>query len=244
MKIGNLIFGFVKYTLLICSLMVVGALSTFVALRFFTSGDEVVVPDLTGVDPVEAIRVLRQAGLQLKILPQKRFNDKIPADKIVAQRPDPRTKIKQGRSIEVYLSLGPEKTVVPELIGQTMRVATMTLEQRGLHQGKVIYVADPHVQTDEIIAQFPNAGTALVGSRAVNLLVNNALQSSEFYVMPDVIGKTLTEVEGYFKTVGLHVGTTQPVEYPGIASGVVVKQSPPAGYKVSKESFIGLYYAQ
>ena len=244
MKIVNLLFGFVKYALLICSLMVVGALSTFVALRFFTSGDEVVVPDLTGQDSVEAIGTLRQSGLQLKILPQKRFSDKIPADKIVAQRPDPRTKIKQGRSIEVYLSLGPEKTVVPELIGQTMRVATMNLEQRGLHQGKVIYVADPHVQSDEIIAQFPNAGTALIGSRAVNLLVNNTVQSGEFYVMPDVIGKTLTEVQNYFKTVGLRVGTAQPVEYPGIASGVVVKQSPPSGYKVSKGSFIGLYYAQ
>lgn len=244
MKIGRLFFGLIKYTLLIISLMMVGALSTFVALRFFTSGDEVIVPDLTGHDPVEAIRVLRQTGLQLKILPQKRFNDKIPADKIVAQRPDAKTKIKQGRSIEVYLSLGPEKTVVPELIGQTMRVATMALEQRGLHQGKVIYVADPRMQSDQIIAQFPNPGTELTGSRTVNLLINNSIQSSDYYVMPDVIGKTLTEVQNYFRDVGMRVGSAQAVPYPGIAAGIVVKQSPPAGYKVSKDSFIGLYFAQ
>jgi beta-lactam-binding protein with PASTA domain len=172
MQITKILFSFVKFALLIASLMMVGALSTFLTIRFFTAGDEVIVPDLSGKDPVEAIRILRGAGLQLKILPQKRFNDKIPADKIVAQRPDPRTKIKQGRSVEVYLSLGPEKTIVPEVIGQTMRVATMTLEQRGLHQGKVIFVSDPGAQADQIIAQYPDAGTELTGSRMQRILCN------------------------------------------------------------------------
>lgn len=244
MRITRLLFNFIKYVLLIVSLMMVGALSTFVTIRFFTAGDEVVVPDLSGKDSVEAIRVLRGAGLSLKILPQKRFNDKIPADKIVAQRPEAKTKIKQGRSVEVYLSLGPEKTIVPEVIGETMRVATMTLEQRGLHQGKVIYVTDPAAPGEEIIAQYPDAGTELTGGRAVNLLVNNTVQSNEYYVMPDVIGKQLSEVQDYFRGVGLRVGAAQPVEYPGIAPNTVVKQTPPAGYKVSKSSFIGLYYSK
>jgi hypothetical protein len=39
--------------------MVVGALSTFVALRFFTTGDETVVPNLKGKAPVEAIKLLQ-----------------------------------------------------------------------------------------------------------------------------------------------------------------------------------------
>jgi eukaryotic-like serine/threonine-protein kinase len=244
MRITRLLFTFVKYVLLIVSLMMVGALSTFLTLRFFTSGDEAVVPDLSGKDPVEAIRILRNSGLSLKILPQKRFNDKIPADKIVAQRPDPKTKIKQGRSVEVYISLGPEKTIVPEVIGQTMRVATMTLEQRGLHQGKVIYVTDPAAQADQILAQYPDAGTELTGARAVNLLVNNMVQSNEYYVMPDVIGKQLSEVQDYFRDVGLRMSAAQAVDYPGISPNTVVKQTPPAGYKVSKDSYIGLYYSK
>lgn len=244
MQIRKVFFSFVKFVLLIISLMMVGALSTFLTIHFFTAGDEAVVPDLSGKDPVEAIRILRGAGLQLKILPQKRFNDKIPADKIVAQRPDPKTKIKQGRSVEVYLSLGPEKAIVPEVIGETMRVATMTLEQRGLHQGKVIYVSDPGAQSDQIIAQYPDAGTELTGSRTVNLLVNNAVRSNEYYVMPDVIGKQLSEVQDYFRDVGLRLGAAQAVEYPGITPNTIVKQTPPAGYKISKDSYIGLYYSK
>src|SRR5262249_53971573 len=106
MSIKGFFAGIIKYTLLIISLMVVGAVSTFVTLQLFTSSGQVTVPDLTGKDPVEAIQALNKEGLSLKILPQKRYDDKIPAEKIVAQNPLGGTRIKQGRSIEVYISLG------------------------------------------------------------------------------------------------------------------------------------------
>jgi len=51
-------------------------------------------------------------------------------------------------------------------------------------------------------------------------------------------------VNDYFKDAGLRVGLSQGVDYPGIASGTIVKQSPPAGYKVSKDTFISLYYSK
>jgi len=244
MSFRGFFFALIKYSLLVFSLMVVGALSTFVTLRFFTSGDEVAVPDLTGQNPVQAIRILDQAGLQLKILPQKRYSDRVPADKIVAQKQDANTKIKQGRSIEVYISLGPEKAIVPELTGQTTRVATMTLEQQGLQQGKIIYVASPEASSDQILAQYPIPGTVLTDNRTVNLLVNNSIAGVGVYVMPDVIGKQVSFVENYFRSAGLRVGLTQAVEYHGIEPGTVVKQAPPAGYKVSTDTLIGLYYSK
>ncbi len=244
MSFRNFFVAIIKYSLLVASLMVVGALSTFLTLRFFTSGDEVIVPDLTGQDPVRAIKILEQEGLQLKILPQKRYSDQVQADRIVAQKQAPKSKIKQGRSIEVYLSLGPEKAIVPELTGQTTRVATMTLEQQGLQQGKIIYVSSPDAVPDQILAQYPVSGTVLTGNRTVNLLVNNSMASVGIYVMPDVIGKQVSFVETYFRSAGLRVGLTQAVEYQGIEPGTVVKQTPPAGYKVSTDTLIGLYYSK
>jgi beta-lactam-binding protein with PASTA domain len=62
--------------------------------------------------------------------------------------------------------------------------------------------------------------------------------------MPDVIGKQLSAVQDYFRDVGLRVGGAQGVEYPGITPNTIVKQTPPAGYKVSKDSYIGLYYSK
>ena len=245
MWIKRFFFGIIKYTALFISLMLVGALSTFLTLRLFTTGDQVTVPDLTGKDPVEAIQLLNLKGLQLKILPQKRFHDKIPAEKIVAQQPSAGTKIKEGRSIEVYLSLGPEKVIVPDLIGQTTRVAGMTLGQYQLQPGRIMYVAAPGAQPDAVIAQYPLPGTQVTNVRAVNLLSNSiSAPSSEVYVMPDLIGRNALAVSEFLKTAGFRVGASQPIDYPGIIPGTVVKQAPPAGYKISKDTVINLYVSR
>jgi eukaryotic-like serine/threonine-protein kinase len=244
MSIKSFFIGLLKFIGHVFLLMVVGALSTFLTLRLFTSGDEVVVPDLTGKQPIEAIQILKTEGLSLKIHPQKRYSEKVKADRILAQKPEPKQKIKSGRSIEVYLSLGPQKAIVPDLLGQTTRVATMNLNQRGLHQGKVLYVSKPGIDQDQILAQYPVAGTELVGTRTVDLLVNTGADTSHVFVMPDLIGKTVEDVTRYLQSAGLRVGVSQSVDYPGVPAGTVVKQNPPAGYKVSTDTFIGLYYSK
>jgi eukaryotic-like serine/threonine-protein kinase len=245
MTIKGIFIGLLKFIGHVFLLMIVGAFSTLLTLRFFTAGDEVVVPDLKGKQAFEAIQILNQEGLQLKIHPQKRYSNSVPAERVLAQNPAAKQKIKQGRSIEVYMSLGPEKAIVPDLLGQTTRVAAMSLNQRGLHQGKVLYVSKPGADPDQILAQYPPAGTELIGTRTVDMLVNSSGgDSTRIFVMPDVIGKPISDVTGYFKSAGLRVGVSQGVDYPGVATGTVVKQNPPAGYKVSADTFIGLYYSK
>lgn len=194
--------------------MLVGALSTFVTLRLFTAGDEVKVPELIGQEPTKAIQVLAREGLQLKILPQKRYSNTVVADRIVAQQPVAQTKIKRGRSVEVYISLGPERVVVPDLLGQTRRVAMMMLNQKGLQEGKVISVYSNDAEEDQILAQYPVSGTEMIGNRTVDILVNSSRDGGLVFVMPDVIGKPISEVSDYFKQAGLRISSSMPIDYP------------------------------
>jgi beta-lactam-binding protein with PASTA domain len=241
----RIVFGLFKLFGLGVSLMLVAGLSTFITLQLSTSGDEVIVPDLTGKDAVEAIRILGREGLQLKIFPQKRFDDQIAADRIVVQEPPPKTTIKRGRSIGVYLSLGPQKIIVPDLVGQTSRVANMTLEQNNLFSGRIIYVSYPRAEPDEVVAQYPLAGTEVTTARSVDLLTNSGSAGpSETFVMPDLIGRPVMDAEAFFRACGWRVASSQAVYYPGIQPGVIVKQSPLSGYKVSRDTFIALYYSK
>jgi eukaryotic-like serine/threonine-protein kinase len=244
LTLKNFFVGIFKFAAHVFLLMLVGALSTFITLRFFTSGDEVAVPDLTGKDAPQAIEILGRQSLQLKIMPQKRFSDKIAENRVVIQVPEKGTKIKKGRSIEVYLSLGPEKIVVPDVTGQTARVANLTLSQRGLNQGKLIYVSNPSMDSDQVLAQFPMAGTEMIGARTVNLVVNGIRDQEKVYVMPDLIGQSFQTVRQSLREAGLRLGSSQEVDYPGIPEGTIVKQTPPAGYKVSGDTLIGLYYSK
>jgi serine/threonine-protein kinase len=245
MSIKGFFVGILKFFGHIIALMLVGALSTFITLRWFTTGDEVVVPDLTGKAPVEAIRTLTSQGLQLKILPQKRYSKDIPADHIISQEPIANTRIKSGRSVEVYMSLGPEKIIVPDLAGQTTRVAMMTLEQYKLSTGKIVYVSAPNAESDQVLAQFPLAGTVVTDVRSVSILANSSLYvNPKSFVMPDVIGQPIESVNSFLKEAGLRLSSSQPIDYPGIAAGTIVKQSPPAGYKVSANTPISLYFSK
>ena len=86
----------------------------------------------------------------------------------------------------------------------------------------------------QVLAQFPLPGTVVTDVRVVSILANNSMYvNPKSFVMPDVIGKPVDDVSSFFKGAGLRVSSSQPIDYPGIAQGTVVKQSPPAGYKVS-----------
>jgi beta-lactam-binding protein with PASTA domain len=79
----------------------------------------------------------------------------------------------------------------------------------------------------------------------VSILANSSLYvNPKAFVMPDVIGQPIETVSSFLKEAGLRVSSSQPIDYPGIAPGTVVKQSPPAGYKVSANSPISLYFSR
>jgi beta-lactam-binding protein with PASTA domain len=121
----------------------------------------------------------------------------------------------------------------------------MTLGQYQLQPGRIMYVAAPGAQPDAVIAQYPLPGTEVTNVRAVNLLTNSiSAPSSEVYVMPDLIGRNALAVSEFLKGSGFRVGTSQPIDYPGIIPGTVVKQAPPAGYKISKDTVINLYVSR
>jgi beta-lactam-binding protein with PASTA domain len=135
--------------------------------------------------------------------------------------------------------------IVPDLVGQSTRVATMTLGQVQMQPGKIMYVASPGAQPDEVIAQFPLPGTTVTDIRTVNLLANStAPPPDEVYVMPDLIGRPAWQVTDFLRSYGFRVGSQQPIDYPGIAPGTIVKQAPPAGYRITQDNIISLYVSQ
>ena len=79
-----------------------------------------------------------------------------------------------------------------------------------------------------IVAQDPPAQ-----SRAprVSLLVNDG-EPEASYLMPDVIGTTAGRVVEILRRQGFRVTLGTDVSYPGVPPGVVVRQTPQAGYQI------------
>src|SRR5262245_33621355 len=101
----------------------------------FIRGRSVSTPNLVGKSVDDARRICSELGITLKVDPENRRGaDKIPAGNIAWQNRTPGTTslIKRGTEITVELSTGPLILRVPNLGGQSPRVAMLLLGRQNL----------------------------------------------------------------------------------------------------------------
>ena len=139
-------------------------LGTFVifaaaAMRVALRAREVSVPNLAGRTVQDATAILADHGLTLRVDEVQRVDPKVPAGRITQQDPPPGAVARRQRGVKVWLSLGQQVAVVPELTGQTERTAQMRLQQDGLVLASIAEIRSSEFPPDAIVAQDPPPGT-------------------------------------------------------------------------------------
>ncbi|OFW03705.1 MAG: hypothetical protein A3I61_02040 [Acidobacteria bacterium RIFCSPLOWO2_02_FULL_68_18] len=223
-------------------LLLVGALAaTFVAfalvgMRAAVRAREVSVPSLVGVPVDRAAETVSNAGLALRVDPNQRPDDRVPAGRIVLQDPLAGVPTRRQRTIRVWVSSGPATTTVPALVGHTERTALMRLGEEGLQVASVSEFRAPDYPADAVVAQDP-APTARAPQ--VSLLLNRGEQAAA-YVMPDLIGMSGDRAAEALRTRGFRVAIVGSQPYPGVPPGSVVRQQPAGGFRVGPSDLISL----
>jgi serine/threonine-protein kinase len=207
-------------------------------MRVVLTSQEVTVPSLIGRRTAEAGQMAGRHRLLLRI--EGRRNDpKILPDRIVAQEPAPGSTLKSQRSIRVWVSMGPRQIAVPDVEGEGLRTARLILERTQLPLGRVVEVTDPALE-GTILMQHPLPGqTAVLASEGASLLVSMGPGHGD-YVMPDLIGRKAVDALEELRDAGLKVADARYRLYPGLAPGVILRQTPPAGHRVSRQMPISL----
>ncbi|MFG2359837.1 Stk1 family PASTA domain-containing Ser/Thr kinase [Streptomyces sp. NPDC048521] len=95
-----------------------------------SKGSPIDVPDVTGKDLDEARQKLTDAGLKVKVAPERVHSDQ-DKGKVAAQSPDDGTRAAEGDTVTLTLSKGPEMIEVPDVVGSSVDDATERLEARG-----------------------------------------------------------------------------------------------------------------
>jgi serine/threonine-protein kinase len=193
-------------------------------------GEEVVVPDLAGQELVPAIEALERIGLTLKIR-GKEYHDTIPAGTVISHQPPAGGSIRMGRSVEALVSVGPRRITVPELRGDFLLQAQSVILENRLGVGRVARVSSPIYPKETVMGQHPFPGDQVDKGSGVDLLVSTG-PSSVLQVMPDFIGRTLSETLAAIQEVGLDVDAVSYRDYPGVPPGTVIGQKPMLGSPV------------
>jgi beta-lactam-binding protein with PASTA domain len=217
---------------LVATYLLFAAASMRVALRT----REVQVPDLTSRTANEATAIASDLGLTLRVDDTRRPDPKIGAGRVLGQEPPAGSTARRQRSLRVWLSAGPRASTMPALVGETERSAQLRLAQDGLALSAVSEIRSHDVPADVIIAQTPPA-KAPAGQ--VALLVSRGERGTS-YVMPDLIGVNGDRAADILRNRGFRVAVVGSTPYPGIAAGVVIRQSPQGGFQIGPGEPISL----
>jgi eukaryotic-like serine/threonine-protein kinase len=229
---------FLKGFGIVLALAAVGVISAFAVVALLLRQEEVRAPDLTGQDIVTAIETVSQQGLQLKV-ERREPHPTLPRDTVISQTPAPGNGIKKGRPVRIIVSQGTNETQTPNLVGEHMRKAEMTVRQAGFFPGAMSRAWSEVVQRDVVIAQDPAAGNPLARGGKISLLVSSGKKTTVL-VMPKLIGKKAEEAVRTIERTGLqHRVVYKPS---GSATAgverVVIGQKPGPGYPVSADATV------
>jgi eukaryotic-like serine/threonine-protein kinase len=236
MALKTRVWGAGKLLLVGGALLLTYVLFAAASMRIALKTREVVVPTLAGKPLNEATIMLADAGLKLKVEEVRRTDARIPAGQIIAQDPQAGASTRRERSVKVWVSSGPRSTVVPALLGESERTAQMRLQQEGVELSGTSEIKSGEYQADAIVAQTPPAKS--IAAR-VALLVNRGERGAT-YVMPDLIGVNGDRAADLLRVRAFRVAVVGDHPYPGVPAGVVLRQSPQAGFQIAPGEPISL----
>jgi beta-lactam-binding protein with PASTA domain len=229
-----------RMSLLVFVLAAAAFLSGVMAMRFAIQGREVDMPNLVGKSSADALVLLRARSLQLKIA--DRVYSDLPANSVVRQSPPAGEHMKISQEAHVVLSLGPQNVTIPELAGESLRVARIQLLQAGLQLGEVTSYLVSNLPADTVVQQNPLSGTRATSLR-VNLLVAQS-DPQAAYIMPWLVGMQLPDADRLVSSGGLKLAKTTYSSSPQWPKGTVIEQTPDQGSKVTSETPIELVVAE
>jgi serine/threonine-protein kinase len=223
-------------------LVVLGALAAtfgvfFLAgLRVTTHAREVTVPDLRGKSVTEATSTLAELGLVLRVDELRRADKSVPADHVLSQEPEPGYVVRRARAVRIKVSDGQREPLIPVVSKLPEQTAADTLSAAQIAVGYRAEIHSAAYAPGSVVAQDPDGGQR---AATINVLINRG-ESNAGYVVPDLIGSLAAKATEVLRSQNFRVSVSAEVPYPGLPPGVVVRQTPQAGYRIPQTETITL----
>lgn len=231
------VLGWVAYVALVAVCFAFAGYSSF---SLFVRSGVTGVPDLTGLPEIEVEGRLADNGLVRR--PAQggdRYDEEVQVGLVLEQSPGSGSLVKRGSAVEVTLSLGPERLVVPELEGEAVQAAQVTLVAAGMAMGRSATIFRPGCLPGTVVEQVPAAASRVGRDAPIDLYVCQESRTDTF-LMPDLTYRSFTAVRRYFDLRGFRMGTVRFEPYEGISPGIVLRQYPLPGHPLRRNDVISL----
>jgi eukaryotic-like serine/threonine-protein kinase len=219
--------------LLVLALLAAAALAgwyVYTQIQDQLADSTVPVPLVEGLRQDNAETIIEDAGLVAKVIEGP--DDKVRAGFVADQDPEAGTEISDGGQVTIFVSTGPRKTVVPDVLGLKYEDAIRVLRDAGLDWRRRDVFSDK--RDGRVVGQDPESGEEVVEGTTVLLRVS---KGAEEVSVPNVLEQTEASARSELEGAGFDVqAITAPSDE--TPEGLVISQSPAPGEKAPKGSTV------
>jgi serine/threonine-protein kinase len=195
-----------------------------VQIKVSQSDETVLLPDVRGLQEVDAVARLEQAGLRVDRTLEA--SDEFDSGIVIGMTPEPNQEVNSDALITLKISTGPAAVKVPNVAGLTLEAATSLLEQFGLPSPQFRPEFSSDVAEGLVIRSDPEATTEVSIDRQVILYISDGPETE---LVPSVVGLTQAAAEQAITNKGFTpVFEAQEVAAGSPDAGKVISQDPPA----------------
>ena len=160
------------------------------------NGEDVKVPNMIGLELLEARSRLKGQNIQIETIDYYPSNQKY--NTILGVYPKPGTKLEINQKISILVSSQQmvDPSVMPNITGLDLNDARELLKQIGLDIGNISRTSDPTLPVNTIISTNPAAGTKIQRGQKVSIVLNTgAAPKKRERSTEEIINKSQEEID-------------------------------------------------
>lgn len=224
---------------LLLAALAVLALGIGVSRNVFSgsAAGKVEVPAVSGLPQKQAEDSLKARNLEPVISYENSIN--VNEGLVISQDPPARQTVRTGTKVNIVISQGEVKAVVPDVVGLPVNAATKALTDARLVVGKTTNQNSDRPK-GEVLATNPKAASKVPPGTRVDLVVSNGVALVE---VPNVVGMPYPTAYATLTQAGFQVPQPSQEVSDKVPPGAVLKQVPKAGERLPAGSIVSIIVA-
>ena len=198
-------------------------------------GSRIVVPSVVGASIEEANAALAPLGLTSEVI-ERRFDEDIASGKILESDPSGGDKVDAGGRVNLVVSKGQERYVIPVLTGLTPSAALKVLTSQPLKSAGISEEFNTTIPKGLVISSNPPNGQKVKRDTPVTILVSKGIEE---IALTTYVGQSADQAQNELTEAGFNVESSFAYSET-VAAGAVVSQTPAGVVSAPKGSTITL----
>ena len=193
------------------------------------------VPFVEDLRERNAVRLIESRGLEPVV--RRRNHETVREGRVYEQDPAQGSRVDRNSPVEIFVSLGPPKVTVPQLVGRSRDDAIGELSALGLKRN--VNEVFSREEEGTVVAQHPPPGERVTKGSTVRINVSQGLRPVG---VPTVVGETFESASSQLQAAGFavrrrDVDSDEP-------EGIVVRQDPAGGAQAAIGSTVTLFVSK